>query len=282
MKRVVKGRGDAGKSAHKAGWAVVEAVEPRRMLSAAVSHGILLIDGTPRSDTIVLVRGKRAVQVSVDGTIATFSLKWFSEVRIRAGKGNDLVTIGTADGGIDAAGSVLAGAGNDTIVTSAGNDTVFGEDGDDEISTSAGDDLVDGGAGHDLIFGGDGNDRLYGGANADTIFGNYGDDVIRGDRGDDQLRNGPGRDTVFGDGDNDYFGNMLGGMFPDMKKSEHKELEFYNYELVVTDQMTLGFTNVFKTESSYEDGAYQAGMTADFGLPPVISNLWAPKYGEMV
>src|SRR5205085_12324033 len=74
---------------------LVESMERRWMLSASVSHHVLLIDGSPHSDSIVLTRGKRAVTVDVNGQTSVFSLKSFGRIRIRAGRGNDLVMVGT-------------------------------------------------------------------------------------------------------------------------------------------------------------------------------------------
>jgi Ca2+-binding RTX toxin-like protein len=183
----------------------LEHLEPRRMLSASIAHRVLLIDGTPRADRIVLARGKRAVTVHVNGEVSQFSLKSFGTIRIRAGKGDDLVTIGTNDSAVAAAAFVIAGAGNDTVITCEGNDTVEGEGGDDQLSTAAGNDLVDGGMGHDQIYGGKGNDSLHGDNNADTIFGGDGDDEISGGPGDDELYDGIGVDQVYGNGGTDSF-----------------------------------------------------------------------------
>jgi hypothetical protein len=182
-----------------------EPLEPRRFLSAAVAHHVLQIDGTRRSDAIVITRGKRAVTVNVNGHVAEFSLRSFSTIRIRAGKGDDSVTIGTGDSPIVVPASVSAGEGNDLVIAGNANDTIIGDDGDDEISAADGDDVVHGGAGHDTIFGGDGNDQLFGDNHADSIFGNAGSDTVHGGRGDDELHDGLGKDAVYGDGDADQF-----------------------------------------------------------------------------
>jgi Ca2+-binding RTX toxin-like protein len=150
-------------------------------------------------------RPDAALTVDVNGQVSEFSLRSFSTIRIRAGTGNDRVTIGTIDNPIDANAFVSAGDGDDTVVTSAGDDSVEGGGGDDAISTSGGNDVIHGGAGQDMLFGGDGNDRLLGDNNADVIFGNAGADSIRGGRGDDELHDGLDKDTIFGDAGNDHF-----------------------------------------------------------------------------
>jgi Ca2+-binding RTX toxin-like protein len=182
-----------------------EPLEPRRLLSAAIAHHSLLIEGTPRSDTIVLTRGKRAVTVNVNGQASEFSLRSFSSVRIRAGKGDDMVTVGTNDNAVGAPASVSAGDGNDTVVTGTGDDSVDGGDGDDAISTSSGNDVIHGGAGEDALFGGDGDDQISGDNDADVIFGDAGADSISGGRGNDELHDGLGKDAVSGNGGDDRF-----------------------------------------------------------------------------
>jgi len=183
----------------------LEPLEARRFLSAAVAHHVLQIDGTRRSDAIVVTLGKRAVTVDVDGRVSEFSLRSFGVIQIRTGKGNDRVTIGTQDNPISIPASVSAGDGNDLVIAGDANDTITGDDGDDEISAAGGDDIVHGGAGHDTIFGGDGDDQLFGDNHADSIFGNAGSDTVHGGRGDDELHDGLGKDAVYGDGDADQF-----------------------------------------------------------------------------
>jgi hypothetical protein len=198
-----------------------EPLEPRRLLSAAVVHHVLQIDGTPRSDAIVVTRGQRAVTVDVNGQVAEFSLRSFSTIRIRAGKGNDRVAIGTRDNPIAIPASVSAGDGNDLVIGGAANDTIAGNDGDDEISASGGNDVVHGGGGHDTIFGGDGDDQLFGDNHADSIFGNAGNDMVHGGRGDDELHDGLGRDAVYGEGGADHFAVAEGRKeFRDVGKGE--------------------------------------------------------------
>src|SRR4051812_34600301 len=81
-------------------------LEPRRMLSASVAHHVLLIDGTRHDDTIVVTHGRRAVQVAVNGVASEFSLRAFGRIRIRAGTGADLVTLGTTGHSVSAGADV--------------------------------------------------------------------------------------------------------------------------------------------------------------------------------
>src|SRR6266566_2381913 len=101
---------------------VLEFVEPRRLLSAAVSHGVLVVEGTPRSDTIVITRGTRGnFTVRVNDAVTSFSKKSFSKIRIAAGRRDDLVTIGSDAMPIAIRASVSGGDGSDTIVGGAGD-----------------------------------------------------------------------------------------------------------------------------------------------------------------
>jgi hypothetical protein len=257
-------------------------LEHRRLLSASIAHHVLLIDGTPRSDTIVLTRGKRALMVDVNGQVSEFSLRSFSTIRIRAGKGNDLVTIGSDDNVITAAAFVAAGPGDDTVVTGDGNDKVTGEDGNDEISTHGGDDDVSGGAGHDLIFGGDGNDRLTGDGNADTILGGYGDDLVLGGAGDDEMRDGFGADSVYGGAGRDAFGFTDSKHILDAVRREYREEDEANFELAVTRGGVLNVTDVSKPTVT-PDPYMGCGCTGTFEQDLArayksVSNLWYPKW----
>jgi hypothetical protein len=264
---------------HPAVWQ--EILEARRLLSVSVADHAWLIDGTARADTIVLTRGKRAVTVSVNGQSSEVSLRSFSTIRVRAGKGNDLVTIGSDDAVIMAGASVLAGPGDDTVVTGDGNDTVTGEDGNDEISTHGGDDDVSGGAGHDLIFGGDGNDHLTGDGNADTLLGGYGDDLVLGGAGDDEMRDGYGADSVYGGAGRDKFGFTDLKHFLDATRREYREGNDANYELAVTTAGVLKVTDVIKPTASPDPvmdcgctGTFEADLAKAFNS---ISFLWYPR-----
>src|SRR5437763_884435 len=98
--------------ASQAGSAAFETAEPRRMLSAAVAHGVLSIEGTGRSDTIVLTMDSpRTMRVRVGDTESTFLKKSFGKIRITAGRGEDLVTVGSDASPITCPVSVTGGDG---------------------------------------------------------------------------------------------------------------------------------------------------------------------------
>ncbi len=75
-------------------------------------------------------------------------------------------------------GSILSGAGNDTVVGGAQADTVLGGVDNDLLLGGAGDDDLQGGAGADRIIGGLGNDRITAGAGTDVLAGGLGADVF--------------------------------------------------------------------------------------------------------
>ncbi|WP_165838649.1 calcium-binding protein [Roseicella frigidaeris] len=105
----------------------------------------------------------------------------------------------------DAAGQVLTGGGNTTllrgfetesIIGGAGNDVFRGLAGNDTLRGGAGNDVLEGVAGNDLLDGGAGNDTLRGGAGDDTLMGGDGNDAMDGNGGRDSLLGGAGNDTI--------------------------------------------------------------------------------------
>jgi len=160
------------------------------MLSAAVSHGILTIEGTRRADTIVLTMDTpKTLRVRIGNAESTFLKKSFSKIRINGGFGDDLVTIGSDQKPISIQTSISGGDGSDTLIGGAGNDSVSG------------------GNGADLIAGAGGNDKINGDNGADDLHGGDGRDSVCGGRGDDQLHDDAGRDSIYGNAGNDliYF-----------------------------------------------------------------------------
>jgi hypothetical protein len=177
----------------------VEILEPRLMLSASVVDGVLVIAGTRRGDAIVVTRdGRRAVRVDINGEVASFSFRTFRQIRIAAGLGDDLVTVGTTARVVSVPASISGGDGHDRIVGGAGNDTLDGEGGNDLMTGFDGDDRVTGGRGDDGLFGGAGRDLLTGDGGNDRVAGGADDDSVLSGRGDDELHDGAGKDTVFG------------------------------------------------------------------------------------
>ena len=166
---------------------VLETLEGRRLLTAALVDGVLTVNGTAGNDVLTLAQTADGKVKVVTGekkkaVTQTFDAALVTKVVIAAGRGNDRVTAATlkmpmsvnAGDGNDrveagmAADVVLGGAGNDTLLGAAGNDTLNGE---------AGNDALDGGTGDDNLLGGLGLDRLIGGLGKNRLFGNAGQDV---------------------------------------------------------------------------------------------------------
>ena len=185
----------------------IEALERRRLLSAAVINGVLVVTGTESGDMIVLSADDTHVHVDDNGVVSSFDRAVVSAVHMMGLGGNDMLQVldevGTffipvhSEGG---AGDdfVDGGAGNDLLEGGDGNDFLFGYTGDDTIVGGAGGDFVVGMAGNDMLSGGTENDNIYGGEGNDTLFGDDGDDNLNGDDGDDDLHGNLGADTLTG------------------------------------------------------------------------------------
>ena len=102
-----------------------------------------------------------------------------SQVTVKAGKGNDKITVSKGASNV-----LYGGAGADTITIgkSAGKgNKVYGDAGNDTIKVNTKYGVtIDGGAGNDKIYGGKGDDTFTGGAGKDTFF----------------YANGDGKDTI--------------------------------------------------------------------------------------
>lgn len=103
---------------------------------------------------------------------------------------------GRGDGHVE--GTVLGGAGGDTLVGAALADTLSGQNGNDSLRGRGGDDVLKGGFGDDTLRGGTGEDVLEGGNDTDILRGGGDDDALDGGGQADDLHGGQGDDTVDG------------------------------------------------------------------------------------
>ena len=222
--------------------AFVSPLEARRLLSAAVVDGVLVLTGTTAAETFIVIHSAVAGQPETYSVTITprggdaehqdFPAEGVHSIAVRAGAGDDVVDLAIATFAIDAAPGVGppmipsridGGLGDDelhgtpvrdTINGNFGNDRIYGEGGDDLILGGFGDDLVHGGAGTDLVLGGPGNDRIAGDAGNDLLFGESGNDWLGAftdgpsdEPGNDLLVGGPGSDFLMGgNGDDRLFG----------------------------------------------------------------------------
>ncbi|MEM9436046.1 MAG: Hint domain-containing protein [Pseudomonadota bacterium] len=114
-----------------------------------------------------------------------------------AGKGNDTILSGDGDD------DVFGGQGNEEMWLGDGDDVGRGEDGNDWMHGQDGDDTLFGGKGNDMLFGEGDDDVLLGGTGDDKVVGGKGDDVVDGGKGNDELFGGDGDDTMTGGAGND-------------------------------------------------------------------------------
>ena len=177
----------------------------------------LVINATVNDDTITLTDNGDFVDVNINGVVEQFSSADFTQFRIIAGPGNDILDATATTkrvfarlmGGND---QFLGTLGDDTIQGGGGRDTVVGNGGDDNLSTGSGSDEIFGNDGADRLRGGNGRDLLEGDAGSDTVSGGGGADIINGGIDADQLSGGSGSDTISGgDGDD----TLIGGQSPD-------------------------------------------------------------------
>jgi Ca2+-binding RTX toxin-like protein len=132
---------------------------------------------------------------------------------IVTGKGSDVICAGNGDDRILAGRGtdhVYGGTGDDTILNIKGKDSSFGEDGNDEIEGGPSADAIDGGTGDDNINGGSDRDNLEGGSGNDLIQGGDGSDTIDGGDGTDEIHGGSGGEDMSGGAGNDrLYGDLL-------------------------------------------------------------------------
>jgi len=199
-----------------------------------LKRGVLAIRGTSGDDVIDCDLSADGTRIDVtvnDAVLESFPLADIRVIKIRAGAGDDLITISPdvelstrircGRGDDEATGGsgddrIRGGRGDDLLDGADGNDRLRGQQGDDDLMGNAGTDRLRGGRGDDTADGGDGDDRLHGGrgidsllgsAGADLILGYFGDDILSGGDGPDTLRGGRGTDT---EGDDDPLDRLFG------------------------------------------------------------------------
>ena len=195
--------------AHSAAVAMIEAFEPRRMLSASMgsatlTDGTLTVVGSRRSDTIMVAvdtTDATKLDVTFSGVqVGQFNLADVTGISIVGRMGSDRITI---ENTLNIPATLSGGEGKDTLNGGAGNDVLNGDNAKDACSGGAGDDSISGGRGNDNLDGGDGNDTLSGGKGNDNLMGDADSDTLAGGIGDDSITGGTGDDFVEGDDGND-------------------------------------------------------------------------------
>ncbi len=174
----------------------LECLERRQLLSASLSRaGLWLITGdadkSDYDDEITLQNSPDdpdIYQAIVDGQIVDTQLSSdVKMIKVKAGRGNDEVTV-----------TIENDEGICPII-------IYGGSGSDYIRGGDGDEKIRGGRGKDTIYGGGGNDYLLGGRKGDLLIGEDGDDRIKGGNGPDVIKGGLGENELFGNSGKDSF-----------------------------------------------------------------------------
>ena len=136
---------------------VFESLERRSHLSAVVNGTTLVVTGTDDDDEITVQNNADTSKVDIveNGETSTFDKEGLQKIRVFAGNGDDVLTVGDDIG--------LRGVG------------LFGQRGDDELF---------GGNGRDLLVGGHDDDYLEGGPGFDWIMGMQGEDEFNSEDGE--------------------------------------------------------------------------------------------------
>ena len=197
---------------------LIDALEPRRLLSSATLSGdVLVVNDDPLTDAILIRRhavpDSPVYVVDIDPADGSkrpsrhweFPLDKVHFIVVRGFGGNDVIDLAIATYSIDAEPGVGPVTVPPRIDAGLGDDQVYGGTARDIVAGSFGTDRIDGGDGDDWIDGGWGDDVLHGGRGNDFVYGNAGNDVVGGDEGNDRLYGGSG---------NDFLGTVRGGPAP--------------------------------------------------------------------
>ena len=161
----------------------IERLEERRLLSGSV-WTILGDTNRLNYDDVIVVQNNAdnptlLEAVVNDEVVATRGVADIRSIRVKAGRGDDVVQIELT--GLASRIPVVLDGGR-------GNDTLEGGEGDDRLIGGAGNDTLEGGEGDDKLIGGAGDDSLDGGAGFDSLAGDKGTDWIFGDPSVDRVR----------------------------------------------------------------------------------------------
>jgi Ca2+-binding RTX toxin-like protein len=173
----------------------IEALEPRRLLTAALTNGILTITGTSKADLLIVTEDSANVFVSLNGATSTpFDASQIKSLSIDLAGGNDRTFM--QDKGklpLRIPALIMGSKGNDTLRGGLKNDTLLG---------GSGDDVLDGGAGADLMVGGDGFDTADYSSRVNSVTVNFDNLANDGETNeDDNVQT----DAVIGGSGNDDF-----------------------------------------------------------------------------
>lgn len=199
-----------------------DTLESRRMLTTAGATLVgttLLVRGAERAENAIDVTYNADgihIDVSIvadregtpQTTAAQFDKSAVTIVKVRGGRRDDVITLGSESSpfllnarvnGMSGADSITTGSGNDRIAAGAGDDTVNAGDGDDLVFGERGNDVLNGDAGNDFLWGGIGEDTLHGGAGDDVLGALLGTNLVTGGDGADKFVIKPGKQSQASD-----------------------------------------------------------------------------------
>jgi myo-inositol-hexaphosphate 3-phosphohydrolase len=198
-----------------------------------ISQPSAIIQGTDGSDDLTISQSGSMVFTGNGDDMVEASLT--SNVNIYAGRGNDIVSLGSssfASGGdgddtlyLGAQGTVAdtvvdGGRGNDTLMAIEANDSniLLGAADHDHLQVAEGQgQILFGGSSRDILrSSSNGHNRLYGGSGDDELFSTVGDRLFGGDGNDSLYAGQGGNNLLWGGEDADNFWLVVGGSLPDV------------------------------------------------------------------
>ena len=204
---------------------------------------------------------------------------------IDVGTGADAVYSYTASGPVsitanadDIGDTFIVGSGADTILAGGGNDFIVSTGGADSISAGGGDDVITITAGAATVSAGSGNDVVNGGSGAETIDGGSGSNWIVAGGGDDLILSS-GTDVIFGgDGiDTLSFANLTSGVTVNAFSATSASITGTTYFSGIEKLVGTSTADVFTLTAGTIDGGggfdtldlgnYQIGFSIDLSAP---------------
>jgi hypothetical protein len=163
----------------------METLEARAVPAfAALSNGVLTIEGTFGNDQIIVRQAGNAI--AIDGVpiyaggyyYSAVNADYVNRLEVIAFPGNDTVSLGENYYRVLRPARVWGGPGFDVVVGGAANDELHGQGDGDALYGLEGNDILVGGDGGDYLNGVWGDDALYGGPGTDGLVGGDGSDFL--------------------------------------------------------------------------------------------------------
>lgn len=207
----------------------LEPLESRRLLSASLNAGQLVVTGTDQRDVIVfsLSPGDSSrLLVRMNGQAHAFDVAGITRgVVATGGNGYDSITVDERAGQILLSCTLSGGNGKDVLAGGSGKDLLYGGNGSDRLYGNAGADFLKGNDGKDDLKGADGDDAVEGSGDDDVVDGGAGDDVLLGGHGKDKVYGGDGSDDMDGGDDLD---RIFGGRGTDRFANADRRSEVHD------------------------------------------------------